>query len=371
MNSDTVATSNLESPHQNEDDSSTTSGNTAEVPSPELAATPLNLWDNANIKEYKVKGRYLPPPTFRTSINAVKGWYAFTKEEQQTKLQEWHALSAREKFDEGREVPGKRMTLHISNPTERRNANPTERRNADNASVEEEQSNGTRSSRRNQGLDPAAPAPCITPPILDNTAAAYNNSHVHGIHGNDLSGAGRLRASKYTKKRKTGDEPKSIQQKNDAPTLRQRHKVEQEVARLMMMTTNPGEVDLNSSTVFFHMNNVKETKATGGFNDGKGVTDDDYCVRIIASDKRALRKALYALLAAFKDKVEDRSDYYEKVGFNQEKVDIKFRYDENDNNTKDHEYLLKQLMQDIDEKKKEREGRMNPSVGTSVQWDNI
>jgi len=249
----------------------------------------------------------------------------------------------------------------------------------------EEQSNGTRSSRRNQGLDPAAPAPCITPPILDNTAAAYNNSHVHGIHGNDLSGAGRLGASKYTKKRKTGDEPKSIQQKNDAPTLRQRHKVEQEVARLMMMTTNPGEVDLNSSTVFFHMNNVKETKATGGFNDGKGVTDDDYCVRIIASDKRALRKALYALLAAFKDKVvEDRLDYYEKVGFNQEKADIKFRYDENDNNTKDHEYLFKQLMQDIDEKKKERErrpnmpatdgeveGRLNPSVGTSVQWDNI
>jgi len=136
MNSDTVATSNLESPHQNEDDSSSTSGNTAEVPSPELAATPLNLWDNANhIKEYKVKGRYLPPPTFHTSINAVKGWYDITNEEQQTKLQEWHALSAREKFDEGREVPGKRMTLHISNPTERRNANPTERRNADNAPV--------------------------------------------------------------------------------------------------------------------------------------------------------------------------------------------------------------------------------------------
>ena len=140
------------------------------------------------------------------------------------------------------------------------------------------------------------------------------------------------------KKRKVGDPPAVTRDKNDAFVAKVRGKVEQGVAELIQMTTTPGETDLNTCTVLFHMTNVKSSKARGGYHRG-GDTEEEYSYEIITSDHRALRIAVIAMSAAYEYKKSGSIRLFDKHSINKDKCTVTYRIDEDDDDTNDPNYL--------------------------------
>ena len=267
-------------------------------------------WKAKSLKQHiptvRGKGTIHPAPPYLINDDKVREWRNMTKEEQHLHWESYRKLSAREKREIGKKVPGKKpekgaYVYHPPKPKARVTRSTTTSgqaslrprgrpRGSRNRNTSSSTRNNTSSSTRNDTSTNSNP-----PPSSNNTETPREvvNNRVE-------------RQAKSNRRRKTGEKATTDTQKNDVCVQNNFHatsvavsKLAQSIADKEMTTEYDSQKDHDCAVVLVYINKIKPTKKTGAryTKSEGGLKQDKPTVHLMASSKHVLRICSEAILA--------------------------------------------------------------------------